>query len=561
MDARQLLALTGQASYIWDIASDRIEWSDNFAGLVGFVDELRHSNGREFEKLIQAEGSQSRFGHVVGSANEAEPDSWTHYQCIYAIAAQHVPHGEPIWLEDTGAWQAGGDGRPQRAEGVVRIISDRRRREEKLRRRSDYDDLTGLANRRYLEWQIGEVLKLCKENNDSAALLVISLDRLEIVNDYYGFAVGDEVIRQCSERIATRTRGDDLVARFSGAKFGVILRKCSSREIHAASRRFLNALQSKFVETSAGPVTPNISIGACLLPRHAATVREAVAHANSACKSARHHSGFRIKVHEPDFAARQCKRKSAALATALAAACEEGSLRLAFQPVVEALSGRTAFHECLVRMDNGPEGAANGGHIVSIASQLGFIGTLDHRSLELTLETLAANRQAHLSLNVSMETAADPLWLSKLANGVQAIAGSAERLIVEITESHAADDLAEAGKFISVLHSLGCKVAIDDFGAGFTSFSNLKTFLVDMIKIDGSFAANLVHDVKDQVFVKSLIDIAKVCGAGIVVEWVEDVQTADLLAEWGADYLQGHLFGEAGDRLSLAPAEPLRRRA
>lgn len=559
-DGSRLLALTGQASYVWDIASDDIEWSGNFAALVGFADGAAHASGRDFEKLIQAEGSESRFGQVLGSALPAEPGSTSSYQCVYAIAGRHVKNGEAVWLEDTGVWQAGPDGKPERAEGVVRVISERRRREENLRRFSDYDELTGLSNRRYLEWQIGETLKACQENDaTSAALLIISLDRIDVVNDFYGFAIGDELIRQCGERIAKRARGDDLVARFSGAKFGVILRNCSAKEIHVASRRFLEALHGKVVETSAGPVTPNATIGACLLPRHAATVREAVAHASQACKAAQHHSGFRIKVHEPDPAAKARRREEAALATALSAACEKDSLRLAFQPVVEAKTGEVAFHECLVRMGGEAGDRTGGGRIVSIASKLGFVGALDHRSLEMALDTLARLPDVHLSLNVSMETAEDPLWLSKLANGTHSIQGAADRLIVEITESHAAHDLAEAGKFISVIHSLGCRVAIDDFGAGFTSFSNLKAFPVDMIKIDGSFTANLLRDNKDQVFVKSLIEIAKACGARTVVEWVEDRSTAGLLLDWGVDYLQGHLYGEAGELIRETPGERARR--
>ena len=121
--------------------------------------------------------------------------------------------------------------------------------------------------------------------------------------------------------------------------------------------------------------------------------------------------------------------------------------------------------------------------------------------------------------------------------------------------------MAEAAKFVSVIHSLGCRVAIDDFGAGFTSFTNLKTFDIDIIKIDGSFSTNLLSSSKDQVFVKSLIDIARACGAKTVVEWVEDRQTADLLIGWGADYLQGHLYGEAGMQLGAPSLEAVRRSA
>ena len=199
-----------------------------------------------------------------------------------------------------------------------------------------------------------------------------------------------------------------------------------------------------------------------------------------------------------------------------------------------------------------------------LAEKLGFIGIIDHRTLELALDTLEQNSEARLSLNVSNETAEDPLWLSKLAEGLNRIPGSAGRLIVEITESHAARDLEEASKFVSTIQSLGCKVAIDDFGAGFTSFANLKSLPVDIIKIDGSFAADLPTNRQNQVFIQSLIMLAKAFEVKTVVEWVEDAETAAMLAAWGVNYLQGHNFGAAttanqwGREADVAVCEPER---
>ena len=123
--------------------------------------------------------------------------------------------------------------------------------------------------------------------------------------------------------------------------------------------------------------------------------------------------------------------------------------------------------------------------------------------------------------------------------------GAASRLIVEITESHAARDLGEASKFVRTIQSMGCKVAFDDFGAGFTSFANLKSLPVDIIKIDGSFASDLPTNRQNQVFIQSLIMLARAFEVKTVVEWVEDAETAAMLAAWGVNYLQGHNFGAA----------------
>ena len=162
----------------------------------------------------------------------------------------------------------------------------------------------------------------------------------------------------------------------------------------------------------------------------------------------------------------------------------------------------------------------------------------------MALETLNKAPTAKFSLNVSFETACDPEWLSKLAHAVMNRRDIAERLIIEITESYAADSLPEALQFIESVKDLGCKVALDDFGAGFTSFRNLKSLPFDIIKVDGQFVDNLESSTENQKFIKALVDLASLFDAKTVVEWVEDDVTTELLRDWGVDYLQGFNFGK-----------------
>ncbi|MEZ5800592.1 MAG: GGDEF domain-containing protein [Nitratireductor sp.] len=202
-----LLALTGQARYAWDIKSDVLDWSANAQSLIGLVDFSPALGGRQFETLISAEGSQSRFG-VVFSASEEKPLAGpVPYQCIYAISADKVESGQKVWLEDTGAWYPDSNGRPARAEGVVRIVSDRRQREDQLRRKSDFDDLTGLPNRSFLRMQLAETIQECMTDQSSAALLVVSMERMPLFNEIYGFDIGDEVLKTAGAIISGRMRG------------------------------------------------------------------------------------------------------------------------------------------------------------------------------------------------------------------------------------------------------------------------------------------------------------------------------------------------------------------
>lgn len=539
-----LLAITGQASYEWDIVTDQLSWSDNFAALSGLKDAAPAASGRGFEGLISADGGQSRYG-VVLSGERQEPGTEKSYQCTYAILAEHAKCDAPVWLEDNGVWTAGDDGKPAFARGVIRVVSERRNREDQLRRRSDHDDMTGLPNRRYLEMNIASAIGECMRGDSRAALLVLGVERMDLINDFYGFEAGDDVLRHAGAIIASRLRGGDIVARFSGAKFGVLLRDCSDIEIYTAGRRFLDALRKDVLRLPAGPVSINATIGACQIPRHAASVGEAIAAAFAAHRVARSEGNSRIAIFDPDPVKRTQRRSDAETANHVIDALEKGAMRLAFQPVVEARSGRVAFHEALMRIEREDGSIMGAGAFLPLAEKLGFMVGIDSRAIDLAIDTLCTYPHARLSINVSNASAEDPEWLSKLARRLQSAPTAASRLVVEITESHAASDLAEAQKFVSIVKSIGCSVAVDDFGAGYTSFSNLKTLPVDIIKIDGTFARNLQDSPENQVFIRSLLDLARAFDVKTVVEWVENAETAALLAEWGVDYLQGHCFGQA----------------
>lgn len=557
--ADDLLALTGQAGYEWNISEDRLSWTRNFSELVRLRNADFARSGRGFETAVSAESGQSRYGAIFARAGHEELDGPQRYRCVYAIAGEHLAGGEAIWLEDTGVWYPGDGGRPVRAKGVVRIVNEQKSREEALLRRSDFDDLTLLPNRRYLEARVGEAITECASENSRAALLIISIERMDLINDLYGYTVGDEILKLAGERLSARLRSEDTIARFSGSKFGILLKQCQASEVYSASRRFIEVLSRDLIPTSAGPVLLNATVGACELPRHARTTQEAMAACFSASQTARRDKKLRFAVHDSSPARLIQTRSDAHLATRVISAIQAGNMRLAFQPVVAAATGRVAFHEALIRMVDGDGRIVEAGEFLSLGERLGFMRIIDVCALDLAIDTMQTHRQARLSINVSNASAEDPDWLSKLAMRLRAAPDIAPRLTVEITESHAASDLDETRKFVALLKDIGCAVAVDDFGAGYTSFSNLKALPVDIIKIDGSFARDLSRNRQNQVFIRSLLDLAGAFGVKTVVEWVENEETAALLTSWGVDYLQGHQFGHASTASPFVLADPVQR--
>jgi EAL domain-containing protein (putative c-di-GMP-specific phosphodiesterase class I) len=183
--------------------------------------------------------------------------------------------------------------------------------------------------------------------------------------------------------------------------------------------------------------------------------------------------------------------------------------------------------------------------IVPVAERLGLIRLVDHRVLELVVAELAASPNVQLSLNISPDTTMDPDWSASIESLMRAHPGVAERLIVEITETVAIQDIDDVRGFITRLKNFGSRIAIDDFGAGYTSFRNLRKLGVDIVKIDGAFVHDMMRSEDDSAFVRTLIDLARRLKLLTVAEWVQDEEAARTLQTWGCDYLQGALISLA----------------
>jgi EAL domain-containing protein (putative c-di-GMP-specific phosphodiesterase class I) len=241
-------------------------------------------------------------------------------------------------------------------------------------------------------------------------------------------------------------------------------------------------------------------------------------------------------------------------------ALNERRILLAFEPVIDATTRQPAFHECLMRIRRADGTLAPTSEVIPIAERLGLVRLLDHRVLELLVNEMAAVPGLHASVNVSPTSTTDPDWWSALVAMLRAKGDVAERLIIEITESAAIHDIDDMRGFVARVKDLGCRIAIDDFGSGYTSFRNLRKLGVDILKIDGAFVQNLMQSDDDRAVVQALVGLAKRLGLKTVAEWVQDEAAAKLLTSWGCDYLQGALVGLAAVERTWGRATPVDRR-
>ena len=295
------------------------------------------------------------------------------------------------------------------------------------------------------------------------------------------------------------------------------------------------------------------------MPRYARNTDEAINRAHETLDAAKRRRAGSFAAWRPNAERDAQRRVNIRVTDEIVTALNERRIVLAYEPVVKAAARDGAFYECLVRMHQGDGEVLHAPDIVPVAERLGLIRLVDHRVLELVVAELAASPDVRLSLNISPETTMDPDWWAGIESLMRAHPGVGERLIVEITETVAIQDIDDVRAFVSRLKNFGSRIAIDDFGAGYTSFRNLRKLGVDIVKIDGAFVQNIVHSADDRAFVQTLIDLARRLNIETVAEWVQDEDAASMLRDWGCDYIQGRLIGLASaDRpWSVPPNEVL----
>jgi diguanylate cyclase (GGDEF)-like protein len=438
----------------------------------------------------------------------------------------------------------GEGGQTERLMGVMRDTTERTREVQRLTYLATRDELTGHLNRNSLREELALAIDSAKAETRHCAFLVSSIDRLAMINDGFGFDTGDEVIVAAGERLSRSLRSSDVIGRIAGNKFGVILKNCSEREVSIVAGRLRAAVRGNPVESRAGQVSATCSVGAVWLPTGAATSQEAMLRAEKALERARAGGRDGFMVYEHSAQNESARIRQMALADEVIAALRDNRLKLAYQPIVHAGTRKVMHHEALLRMERPDGEIVSAGYFVPAAEQLGIVHMVDRFALEAVIAKLKAHKTASLGVNVSGTAAGDPAWLQSFVDHVRDNGEVAGRLLVELTETAALHHFEENARFISQLRELGVRVAIDDFGAGYTSFRNLQLLHVDIVKIDGGYVKDISASPENQVFVRTLVGLAKSFNMRVVAEWVSSDADAALLQSFGVDYFQGYHFGE-----------------
>lgn len=542
-DISEILGGVDAAAYHWDIASDRIEWTPALPRPLAVLGRIE--TGAAWSASTDSEAMTTRTSTVLG-ATARDEGAGVGYEIEYAL---RVPGraGPPrlVWVEDVGHWFAGPDGRPASANGLIRVVTGRHESDQRLAVQTRFDSLTGTLNRLRLLDVLDNMLSDARRYQTSCGFLLVAVENIGAVNEAFGDTTPDDLIAGVAKRLREKMRAGDALGRFSTTIFGLALANCSLSELQVAARRFMDAVHDEPIETSAGPVGVRVTAAGIIAPRHAASQVEMVARASETLAEIRRKKRGAFLAFAPSPAREDRRRRYVQLAEELIAALNAGRLELAFQPVVDAHTSETVWFEALARIRDGDGSSrAISGHIEA-AEKLGLVHLLDRRVLDLVISTMADNPAPSIAFNVSAETTTDDEWRDRLIELLARHPGIGPRLLVEITETAAPGELRAGSDFVATLRDRSVRVALDDFGAGQTSFRTLRALGVDLVKIDGDFVAGITRVPEDRAFVRAITGLARDIGFRTVAEKVEDEETARLLREIGIDYLQGALFGVA----------------
>lgn len=531
------LALRGAkiAVFDWAIAEDVLVWDGAESVLRSLPDADRMTSGEVFRTWMGADARNKLQNFIEDfSSQDAE--------LKFELEASSLAARE--WFEVTAVRLPGANGRAERIAGILRQVTEEKTTLTRLNYLATCDELTGHLNRTRLREELTKIIARSTTGKRSCAFVVAAIDKLAVINETYGFACADEVIVTTGQRLARSLRNNDIIGRTAGNKFGIILNECGEREMALVAQRLHAAVHDEVIQTSAGGVSATVSLGAVWLPQGATDSQEAMLRAEEALERAKATGRNGFAVFAKSEQRESNRRRLISIGDEIMSALRGDRLVFAYQPIVSARSRKPEHYECLLRLKRENGSIAAAGEFIPAAETLGLVRLVDRRALEMAVAQLYAHEDVKLSINVSGTTACDQSWLQSFINYVRENREVAERMTVELTETAALHGFEENSRFVSRLRDMGCRVAIDDFGAGFTSFRNLHNLHVDVVKIDGDYVKNLSTSPDNQLFVRTLVDLAKNFRLETVAEWVGSEEDANLLLELGVDFFQGYYFGQ-----------------
>ena len=412
---------------------------------------------------------------------------------------------------------------------------------ERLKFLATHDPLTSLLNRTaFLEKPQETVGEEAREQQ--SALVYFDLDNFKLVNDSYGHAAGDQVLKDVAAILESSVRRGDVASRLAGDEFAILLRHITLEEAKTVSERILSRTKDFAFSDPTKPFHLEASMGIAMIKGSVAD-EQSLGFADSACYSAKVHGKNRVEVYDQSDEAMVAMGREGPRVEELKKAISGEQFQIVFQPIVSLRTLRPVFYEVLARMKRGAN-LLLPGSFLPLAERFRLLPEIDRQVIRMTVPHLKARDELNLTVNLSGQCFGDETICDFIEQCYQGAGIASSRVIFEITETAVISNLRVARTVLHRLRTAGFRFSVDDFGVGFSSFKYLKELVPDYLKIDGSFIPQEKTDPGQWIFVEMINDTAHRLKIPSIAEYVEDEITVENLRRIGVDLGQGYLFGK-----------------
>jgi diguanylate cyclase (GGDEF)-like protein/PAS domain S-box-containing protein len=454
--------------------------------------------------------------------------------------------GAMLWISDDAVLRSEPDDGTLYLDGLLADITDRKVAEARLQHLADHDALTGLLNRRRFIEDLTLELALIRRSQRESSVMVVDVDNFKEVNDSLGHHAGDQLIRSVATLLADQLREADTIARLGGDEFAVLLRGTTGAAAAAVAERLIEAVREHRFAVANDPIRVTVSGGITTAERGHTVAEECLAAADLAMYESKQAGRDRLTAFSPELKTALERRRG--WADRIRDALEHDRMLLFQQPILDLRSNRISQYELLIRLPR-----EDGGGVVApqeflpVAERFDLVQALDRwvvsRAIQLIAAAERSGRELVLEVNLSGRSIGDPALFDLLDRELRNSGIEASRLVLEVTETAAIENMEVARSFAERLASFGCRLALDDFGSGFGSFYYLKHLPFDYLKIDGDFVRQLTQNRVDQAVVRSIVQIADSVGYETIAEFVVDGPTLEAVRAFGVHFAQGFHVG------------------
>lgn len=542
--SRETLRLATEAANLglWDYypQSRRLALSESSKRLFGLAPDAAITLDA-FLDLIEPDDRQ-RAQAMMQEMMHADAESRLDLQ----FRAAHSDSGVR-WFRVYGKSIHDSSGKPARAVGVAMDITDTKLSEQRIRDASQRDALTGLPNRALLFEYCGHLLAIARRTRSKGALLFIDLDRFKPINDTHGHDVGDQVLRQVARRLLDCTRQEDIVGRLGGDEFVVALPHADDTWGPATVARNIIERISQPYHVGSLQLHLSPSIGISLYPSHGATLDELIKCADAAMYEAKKSGRSCYRFFNPEVDERTEQQQL--IEQRLLDALESNELVLHYQPMLDIETGHPAGVEALLRLPMPGSEPLLPYQFMPVAESAGLVGRIG----EWVAREACRQHQAWLSaglpnmyiaINVAPQQFRQRSFVTQLAQQVRDCGMDPSRLQIELTESTVLEDVPDTMAALQELRAIGIRVALDDFGRGYSSIGLLSTLPIDTLKIDQSFVNGIGQDPKSQAITDTVLALGRSLHLQVVGEGIESEEVFDYLREQGCDQAQGYYLSK-----------------